>query len=255
MHITQTFSYTLARVGELIREISPNDRMVTPRHPDAYFLWGDSALRCIRLAMEAVGMETSRSILDFPCGHGRVLRTLRAAFPEASLTACDIDRDGVDFCAETFGAEGVYSNDDLSAIRLREDFDLIWVGSLFTHLPAERWPLFLEFLQQRLGLGGLLVFTVHGPWYAEQIRAGTSPLGGVSEGALEKMLREYDNAGFGFSEYPNRDSYGLSLSSPTVVTERLETFEQMRLVLYLERGWRGHQDVVAYQRGYTTPDA
>ena len=47
-------------------------------------------------------------MLDFACGHGRVMRTLKAAFPDALLTACDIDRDGVDFCARTFGAAPVY---------------------------------------------------------------------------------------------------------------------------------------------------
>jgi SAM-dependent methyltransferase len=241
-------------MAALIKDISPNDRMVTPRYPDTYFLWGDSAVRCIRLAMDAVGKETVHNVLDFPCGHGRVLRTIKATFPEATLTASDIDQDGVDFCATTFGAKGIYSNDDLEAVYLGEDFDLIWVGSLFTHLPAVRWRPFLSFLHNRLAQDGLLVFTVHGPWYAEQIRAGRSPLGGVSESALADMLREYDTDGFGFTEYPGRGNYGLSLSSPTTVTKNLEEFDQMRLALYLERGWRGHQDIVAYQRGYTTQD-
>jgi len=69
----------------LIRDISPNDRMVTPRYPETYFLWGDSALRNVQLAMAAVGKQGLDSILDLPCGHGRVLRTLKAAFPAASL--------------------------------------------------------------------------------------------------------------------------------------------------------------------------
>lgn len=243
-------------MGSLIRNISPNDRMVTPRYPDTYFHWGDSAVRCIRLAMDAVGMgtDTIHRVLDFPCGHGRVLRTLKAAFPEADLTACDIDRDGVDFCSATFDAHGVYSDDDLDAVNLGEDFDLIWVGSLFTHLPGDRWGAFLRFLHERLAVNGVLVFTVHGPWYAEQIRAGTPPRWGVPEGALSEMLRDYDDGGFGFSQYPGRNDYGLTLSSPATVAKHL-ALDQLRLVLYLERGWRGHQDVVAFQRGYTTPDA
>ena len=39
------------------------------------------------------------SILDFGCGFGRVLRMLKAAYPEARLTAADVKREGVDFCA------------------------------------------------------------------------------------------------------------------------------------------------------------
>ena len=79
-------------------------------------------------------------ILDFPCGHGRVLRYLRAEFPQAEITACDLLRDGVDFCAANFGAIPVYSDPDPSRIGLpRDAFDLIWVGSLFTHFDAARW--------------------------------------------------------------------------------------------------------------------
>jgi SAM-dependent methyltransferase len=239
---------------DLIRDISPNDRMVTPRYPDTYFLWGDSALRCIRLAMGSVDRSDVGSILDFPCGHGRVLRTLKAAFPDASITASDIDRDGVDFCEETFEASGVYSDDDLSRVHLGGAFDLIWVGSLFTHLPAARWTDFLKFLIDHLGSNGLLVFTTHGRWYAERIREEASPLGGVSrEGQLE-MLRDFDRTGFGFAKYPERDGYGLSLSAPSAVAGHLQAFDGLRLLLYLERGWRGHQDVVACQKGFTTPD-
>lgn len=239
---------------ELIRDISPNDRMAPPRHPESYFLWGDSAVRCISLAMEAVGKRHVASILDFPCGHGRVLRTLKFAYPNARLTACDIDRDGVEFCEATFGAKGVYSADDLHDVTLDDKFDLIWVGSLFTHLPATRWTDFLGFFLARLIPEGLLVFTTHGPWYAEQIRAGTSPLGGVSQDAELAMLSEYDATGFGFAGYPQRGQYGLSLTSPSTVASYLREFYGLRLVLYMERGWRGFQDVVACQRGFTTPD-
>jgi SAM-dependent methyltransferase len=239
---------------DVIREISPNDRMVTPRYPDTYFLWGASALRCIQIAMEAVGKGEVATILDFPCGHGRVLRTLKAAYPNASLTACDIDRDGVDFCQETFGAKGVYSDDDLSSVPLGGGFDLIWVGSLFTHLPAARWAPFLNFLVDRLAPEGILVFTTHGAWYAERIRENASPLGGVSQDTQFGMLRSFDEAGFGFAGYPERDAYGLSLSAPSAVAGYLQRPNGLRLVLYLERGWRGHQDVVACQNGFTTPD-
>jgi SAM-dependent methyltransferase len=242
---------------ELIEEISPNDRMASPDYPEAYFLAGKSAVRCIRLAMDAIGMEVARDILDFPCGHGRVLRGLKAMFPDAKLTASDIDKDGVDFCARTFGAEGVYSDDDLSVVPLGQAYDLIWVGSLFTHLPAHRWTQFLDFLHGRLAPGGLLVFTTHGAWYADQIRAEKSPFAGanVPQESLDAMLRDYEINGFGFAQHSNRVvAYGLSLSSPSAVTKYLEGFPQMRLVSYLERGWRGHQDVVACQRGFTTPD-
>jgi SAM-dependent methyltransferase len=183
-----------------------------------------------------------------------VLRSLKAAFPDAKLTACDIDRDGVDFCESTFGATGVYSSEDLNLVELNGSFDLIWVGSLFTHLPDAKWGHFLEFLSDRLAPSGLLVFTTHGPWYAEQVREESSPLGGVPPQGLTEMLRDYEETGFGFVAYPQSDDYGLSLSAPANVTKRLQALNDLRLALYLERGWRGHQDVIACQKGFTTPD-
>jgi SAM-dependent methyltransferase len=139
-------------------------------------------------------------------------------------------------------------------VELDGHFDLIWVGSLFTHLPGTKWDTFLRFLTERLAPNGLLVFTAHGPWYAEQIRQECSPLGGVPAESLLEMLRGFDETGFGFAGYPEFDDYGLSLSAPAEVTKRLQGLEDMRLTLYLERGWRSHQDVIAYQKGFTTPD-
>lgn len=51
-------------------------------------------------------------ILDFGCGHGRVMRWLRAAYPNARITGTDVDKGGVDFCAATFGSHTVVSGYD-----------------------------------------------------------------------------------------------------------------------------------------------
>jgi SAM-dependent methyltransferase len=236
----------------LIREISPDDGMFDPEYPEAYFEVGDSALHCIRCAMDAVGKSRLERILDFPCGHGRVLRTLKHAFPEAGLTASDVDRKGVDFCSQTFGARGVYSDQDLSQVKLEGEFDLIWVGSLFTHLPDPLWLAFLDFFVERLAPDGLLVFTTHGRWSAEQIRKDRSPLAGSREAQLQ-MLRAYEATGFGFVGSGADQSYGTSLTTPAAVLQRLEACEALRLLAYFERGWARHQDVVTCQKGFTTP--
>lgn len=83
-----------------------------------YLMAGIVAVELIRRGMDAAGKERADVIVDLPCGHGRVMRVLRAAFPEARLIACDIDREGVDFCARTFAAEPVYSNSDPALVSL-----------------------------------------------------------------------------------------------------------------------------------------
>ena len=102
-------------------------------------------------------------MLDMPCGHGRVTRALRAAFPAAELVACDIDTDGVSFCRDRFGAVPVASCPDPMAVELPGTFDLIWVGSLFTHLPSASWHPFLQLFARSLVRGGVLCFTAAGP--------------------------------------------------------------------------------------------
>ena len=104
-------------------------------------------------------------ILDLPSGHGRALRYLQAEYPEADLTACDIIRGAVEFCAETFGATPVYGKEDPADIELGT-YDLIWCGSLVTHVDAPRWDDFLDLFENALEPGGLL---------CSRSRAATSP--------------------------------------------------------------------------------
>ena len=49
-------------------------------------------------------------------------------------------------------------------------------------------------------------------------------------------------------DYPGEDGYGLSVSSPAWVVGFLASRPELRLVLFAEAGWDGHQDVVACVR-------
>ena len=213
-----------------------------------YFQWGEMALRCIRLAMAAARKTEVRNILDIPCGHGRALRYLAAAFPHARLTACDLDRDGVDFCARTFGAQPVYSDVDPRLVEFDGKFDLIWVGSLFTHLPEERWNHFLEAFTSWLQPGGLLVFSTHGREIARCIRAHKVHYGGLAAGEADNLVTEYEAHGFSFRPYTDRPGYGISLSSLAWICTELQRHPALQLVMLKERGWFNHHDAVACVR-------
>lgn len=251
-------------------EISPEDEMFVGDHVagarEHYFLVGRSALRSIKVAMLSAGKREAERILDLPCGHGRVLRMLRAAFPHAEITACDILASGVDFCAETFGAIPAYSSPRPQEIRLAQRrFDLIWCGSLLTHLNAEAWDGFLRLFTNLLAPGGLLVFTTHGRLVASRMRSGSGY--GLDRASAKALLADYEATGFGFAEYRDRpehsfqtrvleqvfalgknrdrqEDYGISLSSPKWVCDRLARLPELRLIYFNERAWDNHQDVV-----------
>jgi SAM-dependent methyltransferase len=218
--------------------------MMYEGHATWYFSSGYSALFCIRQALDKAGKRAVTSILDFACGHGRVLRSLAANFPEAALTAVDTNKSGVDFCAKVFGAEPVYSNIDFSNLVFDAKFDLIWVGSLFTHLYAERWSIVLELLRSVLTEDGLLIFSTHGSDAERRLRDRQVLLFNLEPERIEKIFDGYDKRGFGYSDYRRYPGYGVSLSSARWVTQQLNKVS-LEPVLHQEKGWDNFQDVWA----------
>jgi SAM-dependent methyltransferase len=230
---------------DVSQAISPHDGMYA-RTPDSYFGPGAVALRRVRLAMMETRKETCESLLDFACGYGRALRFFRAAFPEARLVACDISTDAVDFCAQEFGAVPAYSHEDPAQIELPGPFDVIWVGSLFTHVSEHRWIAFLELLESVLAEDGLLVFTVQGRNVRRQLLAGELAAWSLTGESVQQIVRGYDEQGFGYADWTGAAGYGTSLSRPSWVAKQIEERPGLRLVGYRETGW-GRQDVVTCQ--------
>jgi SAM-dependent methyltransferase len=228
----------------VLNEVAPGDTRYVAEWHDHYFHVGQSAFRCIKAALLAADKISLKNILDLPCGHGQVLRVLRAAFPDAAITACDLDPDAVDFCAQAFGAAAVYSADDPAEIPIRDRFDLIWCGSLLTHLNQCRWPGFLSFFNACLSPGGLLVFTVNGREAVEGLRSGRFA---YSLSDPQAILRDFDRGGFGYQDYPahTRRNFGIALSSPAWVLQEIIKQPGLRVLNYTEKGWDNHQDVIA----------
>jgi SAM-dependent methyltransferase len=243
--------------SDVDRRISANDEMSIPGGEDYYFKVGRSALECIQVALRAGQKDPAgvKDVLDLPCGHGRVLRYLRAAFPAAQITACDLLRDGVDFCAATFGAVGVYSNEDPRQIPLPSDrFDLIWVGSLLTHLDQQGWLLFLTVLRDFLRRDGIIAFTTHGRECYRQLSVGEDHgWSGLPDALNQELMSQYERTGFGYVDYAGSNQYGLSLAKPEWVLAVLSRLDGLRVVHFAEKSWINHQDVFACVRDPAFP--
>ncbi len=236
---------------DVIRTLSPNETMNRTDHdfPVEYWVAGRSAIDAIRTCLVSAHKSGSeiQHILDFPCGHGRVLRYLKAAFPHAELTACDLLRDGVDFCSSVFGAIPVYSDEDVAEIPLGENgYDLIWVGSLLTHLDSDRWEAFLIKLASCLRDGGVVVFTTHGASVYKRMKGVEDFYNcGLPYWRITKVLYRYEQAGFGYADYLGAHGYGFSISAPQWVLSTISRHRDLRCVLYADRGWHNLQDVYA----------
>ena len=232
-----------SKITDLLVDISPHDQMF-PGSMAGYLASGISAVEGVRRAQAAARKETCESILDFACGHGRVLRALKAEFPRADLAACDIDADGIAFCAQVFGARPFPSHTDPGQIELNGEFDLIWCGSLLTHLDAGLWSQYLRLFASVLGSGGLLVFTVLGPSAEPKLRAGTLHGAPQDERRVQAILETYDASGFGYSDYEGQSGYGLSFCTPEWVGRTIAAQDRLRLLHHEEGAW-GVQDIVA----------
>lgn len=230
------------------QEISPNDDMYQGNN-EHYFRVGESALECIMTAISSAKkpLDEIKTILDLPCGYGHVLRILKAAFPDSKITACDIETDGVDFCENTFGAYPVYSNKTLNNISFGDTFDLIWVGSLFTHLDLPQWEKFLNLFSNLLNPGGLLVISLHGHLVYQNIKSKETTYGLENEG-VDSIISQYNQTKFGYANYPNSKDYGISISSQKNTLNIINKFDDLKVISYRENAWDNHHDVICCQK-------
>lgn len=226
------------------RTIAPRDGMVAAGLEEQYFDLGRRALELIHFSSVLCDKPHYPRILDLPCGHGRVLRWLRAHYPYADITACDLDRDGVDFCAQQFRATPVYSRPSLSELNFDAQFDLIWVGSLVTHLDEKRWLETLDCLVRWTKECGVIVFSTQGRTVTSLLARGRR---NVAEN-IDKpaLLDEFAQRGFAYQRYfeatPEAD-YGFAATSSEWLMRQLQRYPDIIIRAYLEEAW-GMQDVV-----------
>jgi SAM-dependent methyltransferase len=187
-----------------------------------------------------------------------VSRILRAEYPHARLAVCDIDHDGVDFCAESFDAQPVYGHEHPRDIELEDRFDLIWCGSLLTHMDRPQWDAFLDLFEDALDPGGVLVFSASGRCIAPRLRDPRfASVYLDSEERREAILQSYEATGFGYADYQLPDdfreslslprNFGISLAAPSWVCSLIEQRGGLQLLSYLEGRW-GAQDVIGCVR-------
>lgn len=216
-----------------------------------YFWAGLTALRVIEAALAAAGADRPRRILDMPCGFGRVTRWLAARFPEASITACDIQPRAVRFCCRRFGVDELISSPSFEQPAFPVNFNLIWCGSLVTHLEAPRVLALLDLLARSARPGGLIVFTTLGVSIADEIKAGNDYM--LTADALTAVLQQYERTGFGYADYPWESAYGVSVISPQWIRSHVGGRNGLQEVYHAERGWGGWHDVFAYRNLQSAP--
>jgi SAM-dependent methyltransferase len=233
-------------LGKVSLQVHPKDDMYSGA--EHYLSVGLSAIRCIEdVLSNANGKLAVRTILDFPCGYGRVLRFLKVSFPAAEITASEINTVALDFCQRQFSVKSAESNADFRGLLLPGKFDLIWCGSLITHTQEWKTAAILKFFHDHLSPGGLCVFTTCGQVSADWIQTKTQTYG-LTESAQQQVVSQFHQTGFGYADYPNQQGYGIAIISHEHMLTLARSAGQWKEVCYLEHGWGHHQDVYAFAR-------
>lgn len=229
----------------LILDLSPDDGMYQGN--DGHYLsCGASALNVILAAHMLAANNAPRKVLDFGAGAGRVTRWLAAAFPMTNIHACDLREQDMRFLASVFGAHTWLSGTNIDTLRAPGGYDLIWLGSVATHLSAEDVERLLNKMLSWLEPRGLVVMSLHGRYARErQEQLGFTY---IHDSAWREIVAGYEASGFGYADYEGQAGYGISLTRLAWTAACVERAPGCTLVMLTEKAWDGHHDVVAIQR-------
>ncbi len=207
-----------------------------------YLADGWRTLAELMLLLERAGTSLSGcgTVLEFASGHGRFTRHLVKALGPERVTVSDVVPGAVAFSTAHFGVHGLLSTAEPQDIVWPRQYDLVFVLSLFSHLPRTSWSRWLARLWQAVAPGGWLVFSTHGEYAAQ--RAGVA----------------LDGQGFHFvadSESSAIDvrQYGTAYTSADFVQAQLTACapEGTRRTVAPAWFW-AHQDAFMLQRPFAT---
>jgi SAM-dependent methyltransferase len=180
------------------------------------------------------------AILDFASGFGRGTRFIKAFFPNAHLWSSELVDSANEFCAENFGCTTFPSAVHYSSLVVSQKFDLIWVGSLVTHLSELATRDLLAFLRNSLKPNGKIIISNHGSLVYERLLENYNyGLGNVDS----SFWSGYNDTGYSYKNYPNEETYGISIISENWWIKNMAELG-LELENYYERRWDNHHDVV-----------
>jgi len=203
-----------------------------------YLADGWRTLSELMLLLEAVDqplLKTPR-VLEFASGHGRFTRHLVKALGAKRVVVSDVVPSAVEFARSTFGVEGFLSASVPEEVQWPGRYDLVFVLSLFSHLPRSTWSRWLKVLYEAVAPGGLLVFSTHGLKAAE----------------FDHVTLEGDGFFFAASSESNAidaQEYGTTFTAPEFVLARIaETMGADKLVHTVPVQFWNHQDAYVLRK-------
>jgi 2-polyprenyl-3-methyl-5-hydroxy-6-metoxy-1,4-benzoquinol methylase len=175
------------------------------------------------------GFDKINSFLDFASGHGRLTRFLVHDIDPKKMHICEIKEDALNFQSEQFGVNTIQSTISPNDFETTQQYDLIFVGSLFTHLDKSSFEGWLVKLSQILSNNGVLIFTTHNQRSKSEFE--------YIQYSEDIMFTEIDGT------LSNADQYGTSFVSESFVRNVLGEYFDQNNVIRKSLGWNNSQDI------------
>ena len=203
-----------------------------------YLADGWRTLSELVLLLERAGhcLAGCKQVLEFASGHGRFTRHLVKALGHERVTVSDVVPGAVAFSTAQFGVRGFVSTSEPAALAWPGRYDLVFVLSLFSHLPRATWSAWLRRLWDAVAPGGVLVFTTHGDFAAQRAGVTLDEQGFHFVGASESTAIDVQE-------------YGTAFTSPGFVQTQIEALVPAPARWSVEPAWFwAHQDAFVLQR-------
>lgn len=226
----------------LSKTIHPKDQMYLGDWGH-YESVGRDALKKIEAVLSINDVNPTR-ILDFACGHGRVARHLVSAFPSAEIVGSDVMPHAIEFVSAELGLVPHLSNTNFDDVKFDKQFDLIWSGSLMTHLNEASAQKMINMFWRSLSPNGVAIWTVHGRYVSSLFHGGEWPYN-LSHDQFSEIAHLFDAGKYAYTDYSHMKNYGISMTPLAWLLQNISPYSDLRILSFIEQGWAEHQDIVA----------
>ena len=211
---------------------------------------GERSMQDLRGALEHVdrNIDSFKSILDFGCGCGRVIRWLHDHPADCALYGTDIDAEAIGWCQKNLGFAKFLANDPLPPLSFPDQtFDLVYSISIFTHLDETYQMAWLKELQRIVKPGGVALLS----FYCDKNCGDLKP---EEQALLQQRGFYYKVSITGALKADGLpDFYQTAYHTEAYVLDTCARFFQVRA--FLDKGLENYQSIAVLERARTGADA
>ncbi|MCB8777749.1 methyltransferase domain-containing protein [Planktothrix agardhii 1032] len=196
--------------------------------------------RDIRFALEKIGRNWSsfESILDFGCGCSRALIWNIAEDNSSHFFGSDVDPEVITWCQQNITVAQFNVNQVFPPLNYESNqFDFIYLISVFTHLDEAAQLSWLKEFDRILKPGSLVLITTHGKQVAQLLAPGL-----VNKLDSQGMIFDSDS----ITSSPLPEWYKNTYHTEAYIRQSWST--EFDIVDYIPGGMRNHQDIVILQK-------